>query len=211
MEGWLALLISKGYKKTLRWGLVFIAVQVIVPQLHKIEKQGYTYVSPDSQAPAYLTAPLKQYLLETKSLPEWTPYIFGGMPSVSSGIYNYGTYLPNYIFDSWLNPTAVFFWIIFFHYLIPREAKTDELGDKEHFAVCGLFFGLAAIFFIPTLFFIHELYFQTAHAIIFSFFTSLLIRFIALDEKWNHAQILKRGSLIILFFWLVGLFKLEIV
>lgn len=202
---------TKGCKKVLRWALVFTALQLLVPVLFKVEKQGYTYVSPDSQAPAYLTAPLKQYLLETKSLPEWIPYIFGGMPSVSSGIYNYGTYLPNYIFDSWLNPVGVFFWIVFFRYLIPREGKNDELENKEHYAVCGLFFGLAALFAIPAIIYTRELYFQATHAIIFSFFTSLLIRFIALDEKWNHAQILKRGSLIIFFFWLFGLFKLEIV
>lgn len=202
---------TKGWKKVLRWALVFTALQLLVPVLFKVEKQGYTYVSPDSQAPAYLTASLKQYLLETKTLPEWIPYIFGGMPSVSSGIYNYGTYLPNYIFDSWLNPTAVFFWIIFLRYLIPREARNDELEDKERYAVCGLFFGLAAIFAIPAFFYIHELYFQATHSVIFSFFVHLLIRFIALDEQWNHTQILKLGGLIIFFFWLFGLFKLEIV
>lgn len=202
---------TKGWKKILRWGLLFIAMQAIVPQLLKIEKQGYTYISPDSQAPAYLTAPLKQHLLETKSLPEWTPYIFGGMPSVSSGIYNYGTYLPNYIFDSWLNPTGFFFWVVFFRYLIPRETKINELEDREHYAVCGLFFSLMMIFFIPALFFLNELYFQAAHAVIFSFVLALLIRFIALDEKWSYKQILRRGGLIIGFFWLFGLFKLEIV
>lgn len=202
---------TKGWKKVLGWGLLFLTIQVIVPMLLRIEKQGYTYDSPDSQAPAQLTAPLKEYLLETKSLPQWTPFIFGGIPSVSSGIYNYGTYLPNYIFDSWLNPTAVFFWILFLHYLLPRETKTDELEDKEHYAVCGLAMGLVALFYVPAMFFIQELYFSATHAIIFSFFMSLLIRFIALDEKWDHKQILQRGGLIILFFWLFGLFKLEIV
>lgn len=202
---------TRGWKKILGWSLIFVVLQLIVPQLRKIEKAGYTYNSPDAQAPAYLTAPLKEYLLETKSLPQWTTSIFGGMPSVSSGIYNYGTYLPNYIFDSWLNPTGMFFWVVFFRYLIPRETKTDELEDHEHYAVCGLFAGLTALFFIPALFFMSELYFSAAHAIIFSFFVSLLIRFIALDEKWDHKQILQRGSLIIGFFWLFGLFKLEIV
>ena len=202
---------TKGWKKILGWSLVFVAMQLIVPQLRKIEKAGYTYNSPDAQAPAFLTAPLKEYLLETKSLPQWTTSIFGGMPSVSSGIYNYGAYLPNYIFDSWLNPTGVFFWVMFLRYAIPREAKMDELEDKEHFAVCGLFFGLLALFLAPAFFFIRELYFQATHAVIFSFFICLLARFIALDENWNYKQVLGRGGLIILFFWVFGLFKLEIV
>lgn len=202
---------TPGYKKILRWALLFVAIQITMPGLLKVEKQGYTYVSPDAQAPAYLAAQLKQHLLETKRLPQWTPYIFGGMPSAASGIYNYGTYLPNYIFDSWLNPTAFFFWIVFLRYAIPREARTDELEDPEHFAVCELFFSLLALFVVPAFFFIAELYFQATHAIVMSFFVCLLVRFIALAEGWKRAQILKYGGALIGFFWLLGLFKLEIV
>ena len=55
---------------------------------------GKTYVSPDAQAPAALATPLKQSF-EQGELPQWMPYIFGGMPSLSSLVYHPFSYFPD--------------------------------------------------------------------------------------------------------------------
>ncbi len=60
---------------------------------------GKTYVSPDAQAPAALATPLKKSFTEEGVLPQWLPYIFGGMPSLSSLVYHPFAYFPDTVLE----------------------------------------------------------------------------------------------------------------
>lgn len=60
---------------------------------------GKTYVSPDAQAPTSLATPLKQSFQAEGELPQWMPYIFGGMPSVSSLVYHPFAYFPDTVLE----------------------------------------------------------------------------------------------------------------
>ena len=55
---------------------------------------GRTYVSPDAQSAAAMTAPLDKAFWETWNLPQWSPYIFGGIPSFASLMYAPFVYMP---------------------------------------------------------------------------------------------------------------------
>jgi hypothetical protein len=55
---------------------------------------GRTYVSPDAQSAAAMTAPLDKAFWETRSLPQWSPYIFSGVPSFASLMYAPFVYMP---------------------------------------------------------------------------------------------------------------------
>ena len=58
-----------------------------------------TYVSPDAQAPAMLTATLRESFWREGTLPQWMPYIFGGMPSCASLTYSPFAYFPGAIIE----------------------------------------------------------------------------------------------------------------
>jgi len=60
---------------------------------------GKTYVSPDAQAPAALATPLKKAFWEEGTLPQWLPYIFGGMPSLSSLVFHPFAYFPDTVLE----------------------------------------------------------------------------------------------------------------
>lgn len=55
------------------------------------------FVVPDAQSHQALVAPLSQALWQNHVYPQWTPYIFGGMPSFASTMYYPFVYVP-YIF-----------------------------------------------------------------------------------------------------------------
>jgi len=55
---------------------------------------GRTYVSPDAQSAGAMTAPLAKAFRETWELPQWSPYIFGGLPSFASLMYAPFVYMP---------------------------------------------------------------------------------------------------------------------
>ena len=72
---------------------------------------GRTYVSPDAQAAAAMTAPLDKAFWETWTLPQWSPYIFGGMPSFASLMYAPFVYMPGTVLlplSRWLSFPAMF-------------------------------------------------------------------------------------------------------
>jgi hypothetical protein len=56
---------------------------------------GKTYLSPDAQTPAAITAPLKKVHEQEGTLPQWVPYLFAGMPSAGSLLYAPYSYFPN--------------------------------------------------------------------------------------------------------------------
>lgn len=58
---------------------------------------GKTYLSPDAQAPAALSAPLQKIHDQEGFLPQWAPYIFAGLPSAGGLIYTPYSYFPNII------------------------------------------------------------------------------------------------------------------
>jgi hypothetical protein len=55
---------------------------------------GRTYVSPDAQSAAAMTAPLDKAFWETWKLPQWSPYTFCGIPSFASLMYTPFVYMP---------------------------------------------------------------------------------------------------------------------
>lgn len=59
---------------------------------------GKSYLSADSNATGSLTAPLAAYHEKTGEMPLWSPYVFCGMPSYGSMMYNGQVYMPGYIF-----------------------------------------------------------------------------------------------------------------
>ncbi len=58
---------------------------------------GKTYLSPDAQSAAAMSAPLDKAFWETWKLPLWSPYIFCGMPSFASLMYAPFVYMPGTI------------------------------------------------------------------------------------------------------------------
>ncbi len=58
---------------------------------------GRTYVSPDAQTHAAVTAPLDKEFWETWTLPQWSPYTFCGIPSFASLMYAPFVYMPGMI------------------------------------------------------------------------------------------------------------------
>jgi uncharacterized membrane protein YqhA len=72
---------------------------------------GRTYVSPDAQAAAAMTAPLDKVFWETWTLPQWSPYVFCGMPSFASLMYAPFVYMPGTVLlplSRWLAFPAMF-------------------------------------------------------------------------------------------------------
>ncbi len=61
---------------------------------------GKTYQSPDAQAPAALSLPLRESLWEHGVLPQWTPFIFAGMPSFASLTYAPLVYFPGAVLET---------------------------------------------------------------------------------------------------------------
>ncbi|MDZ7290123.1 MAG: YfhO family protein [candidate division KSB1 bacterium] len=55
---------------------------------------GKTYLAPDAQSAAAMSAPLDKIFWETWKLPLWSPYIFCGMPSFASLMYAPFVYMP---------------------------------------------------------------------------------------------------------------------
>jgi len=55
---------------------------------------GKTYVSPDAQSAGAMTAPLDKIFWETLTMPQWSPYIFCGIPSFASLMYAPLIYMP---------------------------------------------------------------------------------------------------------------------
>lgn len=82
------------HPNTMALGVFFLTVVVFFFQ---VLFEGKTFLSPDAQAPAALTQPLKEILWKQHIYPLWTPYIFGGMPSFGSLMFTPFVYLP-YIF-----------------------------------------------------------------------------------------------------------------
>ncbi|MCC7431533.1 YfhO family protein [bacterium] len=60
---------------------------------------GKVFVSGDSISPAAAITPLKSHLWEKAEYPLWTPYIFSGMPSLSSATYTPLGYFPYIPFE----------------------------------------------------------------------------------------------------------------
>jgi hypothetical protein len=58
---------------------------------------GQTYLSPDAQSAAAMSAPLDKAFWETWRLPLWSPYIFCGMPSFASLMYAPFVYMPGLV------------------------------------------------------------------------------------------------------------------
>jgi hypothetical protein len=58
---------------------------------------GQTYLSPDAQSAAAMSAPLDKAFWETWKLPQWSPYIFCGIPSFASLMYAPFVYMPGTI------------------------------------------------------------------------------------------------------------------
>ncbi len=55
---------------------------------------GKTYLSPDAQSAAAMSAPLDKAFWESWTLPQWSPFIFCGMPSFASLMYAPFVYMP---------------------------------------------------------------------------------------------------------------------
>jgi len=60
---------------------------------------GKTFLTPDMLAPAALTRPLRKALWEHGIYPLWQPYIFSGMPSFGSLMYNPLVYMPYWVLE----------------------------------------------------------------------------------------------------------------
>lgn len=58
---------------------------------------GRTYLSPDLQSASALTAPLWDALWQDGTFPLWSPYIFCGMPSFASLMFNPFAYMPGVV------------------------------------------------------------------------------------------------------------------
>jgi Bacterial membrane protein YfhO len=58
---------------------------------------GQTYLSPDAQSAAAMSAPLDKAFWKTWELPLWSPYIFCGMPSFASLMYAPFVYMPGLV------------------------------------------------------------------------------------------------------------------
>jgi hypothetical protein len=84
------------YPNAIALGIFFLLIFVF---FYDVLFGGKTFVAPDAQVAAALSKPLGKALWENHTYPQWMPYIFGGMPSFGSLMYNPFVYVPYILLD----------------------------------------------------------------------------------------------------------------
>ncbi len=105
---------------------------------------GKSYISADSNATKSLSAPLMKYHEETGEMPMWSPYIFCGMPSYGSMMYNGRIYMPGYLFIPFSKILPKLFFIL--HYVFAGLGVFLFLSRRKVSFHSALFGGLAFMF-----------------------------------------------------------------
>src|SRR5216117_3991042 len=77
------------------WACAVIAVLTLI-FFHQVVIGGKTFVSPDTTAPAGFARIGERSLYQDHVYPLWNPFVFLGMPSFGSGMYNPLIYPPDW-------------------------------------------------------------------------------------------------------------------
>ncbi len=184
---------------------------------------GKTYVSPDAQAPAALATPLKESFTKEGELPQWLPYIFGGMPSVSSLVYHPFAYFPDTVLEYVGRVIPVRRMLVFaLHYVLAGLGVFLFLKRRGASFVPALFGGIAFMltpYMITMTIFGHGSQIMTAAYIplalwamdrLFEKFSLLNLGlsalFVGLMLQRGHVQVAFYGLLLLGFFLLYQIF-----
>ncbi|MFQ5706463.1 MAG: YfhO family protein [bacterium] len=127
--------------------LVIFATMVFI-FFHKVVFGAWAFVVPDAQSHVALTQPLVKALRQNHVYPQWTPYIFGGMPSFGSTMYYPFVYVPYLVLE--LIPKILPFINDIFkhlaHYILAGMGTFLFLRSKEVNFWGGLLGGITFMF-----------------------------------------------------------------
>ncbi len=127
-----AFVFSERGKELIACCLIFVLVLVL---FREVIFQNKSFVVPDSKSPAALTAPMSELLNNDGIYPLWHPYIFSGMPSFASLIYNPYVYVLGALMSifNFVLPPLSWLWIHyflagFFTFILMRSKKISISG-----------------------------------------------------------------------------------
>jgi hypothetical protein len=81
------------------WSATAVFLLLALIFFNEVLFQGKTFLTPDMLAPSALARPLRQALWGDGIYPLWQPYVFSGMPSFASLMYNPLVYIPYWFLE----------------------------------------------------------------------------------------------------------------
>ncbi|HEY2955781.1 MAG TPA: hypothetical protein VGK89_11085 [Candidatus Eisenbacteria bacterium] len=132
------------------WAAAVLAL-LTVAFFHEVALEGKTFVSPDALAPAGFVRIGEQSLGHDHVYPLWNPFVFLGMPSFGSGMYNPFIYPPDWPLALIQKVVALpdMIWMLLYYFLggLALFLLAREWGARAE----GALIGAAAFVFAPNL------------------------------------------------------------
>lgn len=157
---------------------------------------GMQYGAPDIQASGSNSAPLVRYYQETGKLPLWSSYIFCGMPSFASSMYNPDVYFPSAFINSLFSLPGVVYLgsILYFGYKAWPKAE-----EQNVVTALTIWFVLAVSIYMTNFVFDgYEIFTSIGGAVTNIFWAAIIIilcRFAATYKNWTWRRAVLAATL----------------